>query len=190
MLIEVRASDRAETFDYVAKQPDDSPNFNLIQVVDQATGMAYRSMGSNTSQPFNLTPSRTWNAVASLSYVTGSHAFKFGFTDTFRHAQDPGARQRLPRHLPVQCRHPESDHGARHALVPQRDATRRAGFSPRRDKWTIQQLTLNVGVRYDSFNTYYPAQTLGPAPLVPNRNVSFPETQWLDFRPTPRLGAS
>ena len=57
------------------------------------------------------------------------------------------------------------------------------------DRWTVRRVTLNLGVRYDNFNTYYPEQTLGPAPLVPNRNVTFPETQWLNFKDiTPRLG--
>jgi hypothetical protein len=190
VLLEVRASDRAETFDYVAKQPDGSPNFNLIQVVDQATGMAYRSMGSNTTQPFNLTPSRTWNALASLSYVTGSHAFKFGFTDTF------GTRKTEVRdndyHVTYRFNAGIPNQITERATPWYHNETQRGELSLyAQDKWTIQRLTLNVGVRYDSFNTYYPAETLGPAPLVPNRNVSFPETQWLDFKDlTPRVGAS
>ena len=41
------------------------------------------------------------------------------------------------------------------------------------DKWTLKRLTLNLGVRYDYFNSYFPEQQLGPAPLVPN-----PATPW------------
>ena len=57
------------------------------------------------------------------------------------------------------------------------------------DKWTIKRLTLSYGVRVDHFESYFPAQTLGPALLVPNRNLSFPKTDmanWSDV--TPRLG--
>ena len=54
------------------------------------------------------------------------------------------------------------------------------------DKWTLNRLTLNGGVRFDMFQSYFPEQTLGPAPLVPNRNITFPKTDmanWKDVVP-------
>jgi hypothetical protein len=59
------------------------------------------------------------------------------------------------------------------------------------DRWTIDRLTLNLGVRFDYFDHYFPPQQLGPGPFVPNRNISFPETpgtNWKDV--TPRLNAA
>ena len=37
-------------------------------------------------------------------------------------------------------------------------------------------MTLNLGVRFDYFNNYFPESSLGPGPLVPNRNLTFPES--------------
>src|SRR6185436_9366202 len=54
------------------------------------------------------------------------------------------------------------------------------------DKWTVGRATLSGGVRFDFFNSYFPEQTLGPAPLVPNRNITFPRTpmaNWKDAVP-------
>ena len=59
------------------------------------------------------------------------------------------------------------------------------------DRWTIKRLTVTAGVRFDRIQMYYPAQSLGPAPLAPNRNVSIPDTNLVDWKDvTPRLGAA
>ncbi len=60
------------------------------------------------------------------------------------------------------------------------------------DQWTLKRVTINAGVRLDYLNDVVPAQTLGPGPQVPTRNVSFDEVtgvpRWMDV--TPRLGVS
>jgi hypothetical protein len=60
------------------------------------------------------------------------------------------------------------------------------------DQWTLKQLTLNVGLRFDYLNNYVPPQHNGPGPQVPNRNVDFPQVDdvpnWKNV--SPRLGAS
>ena len=59
------------------------------------------------------------------------------------------------------------------------------------EKLTWGRLTANLGARYDNYRNAFPAQTIGPTTLQPNRNLSFPETpnlRWHDL--TPRLGAS
>ena len=46
-------------------------------------------------------------------------------------------------------------------------------------------------MRYDHFSSYFPEQTLGPAPLTPTRNITFPRTpmaSWSDI--VPRLGSA
>ena len=46
-------------------------------------------------------------------------------------------------------------------------------------------------MRFDYLKIYIPAQHLGPAPLVPTRNLDLPETDlvsWKDL--TPRLAAA
>jgi hypothetical protein len=59
------------------------------------------------------------------------------------------------------------------------------------DKWTIKRLTINPGVRFDYMNSGFREFHLGPAPLVPNRNITFPDTSWYAFKDlSPRFGAS
>src|SRR5262245_66222808 len=58
------------------------------------------------------------------------------------------------------------------------------------DKWTLSRLTLNLGVRYDFFESYATEGDLGPVPLAPTRSVHFDQTpiaNWKDV--VPRLGA-
>jgi hypothetical protein len=59
------------------------------------------------------------------------------------------------------------------------------------DKWTVHRLTMNLGARFDYFNNYFPEQHLGPAVLVPNRNITFPKSDWVSWKDlSPRLGAA
>jgi hypothetical protein len=50
------------------------------------------------------------------------------------------------------------------------------------DRWTMDRLTLNLALRYDAFQTSFPEQTVGPAPLTPTRNITFPETDNLNWK--------
>jgi len=60
------------------------------------------------------------------------------------------------------------------------------------DQWTIRRLTLNLGVRFDYFNAYVPAQHISQGPNVPLRSVDFAQVNdvpnWKNT--SPRLGAS
>jgi hypothetical protein len=59
------------------------------------------------------------------------------------------------------------------------------------DRWTVGDLTLNYGVRFDYINNYFPEQHLGPAMYVPTRDITFPKTDWVNWKDiTPRLGAA
>ena len=50
------------------------------------------------------------------------------------------------------------------------------------DKWTMKKLTLSGGVRFDTFQSYFPEQTLEPGPLVPNRSFTFPKTDMASWK--------
>jgi hypothetical protein len=59
------------------------------------------------------------------------------------------------------------------------------------DRWTVDRWTLGGGVRFDYFNSYEPAVTIGASPLTPNRHIELPQTDvlaWKDI--TPKLGAT
>jgi hypothetical protein len=59
------------------------------------------------------------------------------------------------------------------------------------DKWTMNRLTLSMGVRYDWFNSENPSFHLGPSILTPNRNYDVPAfstTRYKDI--TPKVAAA
>ena len=59
------------------------------------------------------------------------------------------------------------------------------------DKWSMNRLTLNLGLRIDWFNSENPTFHLGPSLLTPNRNYDVPAfstTQYKDW--TPKIGAA
>ena len=59
------------------------------------------------------------------------------------------------------------------------------------DAWTHRRLTVNAGLRFDHYSSYAPETHLGPATLVPTRDITFPKTQMLSFKDiAPRLGAT
>src|SRR5439155_21775893 len=59
------------------------------------------------------------------------------------------------------------------------------------DKWTVNRLTANLGVRFEYFADSFPASSAGPGPFVPNRNISFPALDWVSWKDvTPRLGVA
>src|SRR6185436_15422142 len=59
------------------------------------------------------------------------------------------------------------------------------------DKWTMKRLTLNLGARLDYFKLSFPEQHLGPGRLVPDRDITFPATDYINWKDlSPRLGAA
>ena len=160
----------------------------MISVIEQSTGLRYRSALMNNSQ-FN----KAWNANyfyrAALSYITGTHAFKAGFNNTRGYLYDRAydfqpVSYRLNNGIPNQIQL---------NATPFRDAANEnADFGLyAQDRWTMGRITLSGGMRMDLFNTSFPEITLGPGPLVPTRNITFPAQDnlgWKDL--TPRMGAA
>jgi hypothetical protein len=165
-----------------------------IGVFDQALGLAYRG----TAGPLNPACfclqnylQSMWNLRGSASYITGSHSLKVGLTDGWASNDRYNGSSNLfnmsfrfnggvPNLISMGAfpYHTLSKVKADLGMFVQ-------------DKWTIRRLTLNLGARFDYFNHYFPAQHLGPGRLVPNRDISFPETpgtNWKDV--TPRMNAA
>ena len=186
LLLEGRYSYHAEV--YYQPVPEDVFG-SLIPVTEQSTGLIYRGISVGPT-PFVISSApNIHQAVASLSYVTGAHAIKVGFSDLWGQ-QANGARDnssslsyRFNNGVPnliTERSTPYDNYNQLHAEL---------GIYAQ-DKWTIKRLTLNGGLRFDYFSTYFPAQTLGPGTLVPNRNLSFPETPWYGYKDVnPRIGA-
>ena len=92
----------------------------------------------------------------SVSYVTGSHAFKAGFQleeSYLEIAAENGTNNveyMFNNRVPVSLTQWATPYGSK---AQNKDF----GFYVQ-DQWTIQRLTLNYGVRYEYFNGYVPPQ--------------------------------
>ena len=127
---------------------------------------------------------------AALSYITGAHAFKVGFSngtgdiDAYLFWLHNNMTYRLnngrPNLITV-------------FATPYHDGwnlDRELGVYAQ-DKWTVKRLTVNGGGRLDAYKNSFPAETYGPIQLAPTRNFTLPETPNADWKDiTPRFGAA
>ncbi|NOT45952.1 MAG: TonB-dependent receptor [Acidobacteria bacterium] len=148
----------------------------MISVLEQSNNLRYRSL-----QNYNNTsvPSLTYRAAA--SYVTGTHAFKFGMNNTTGHLWENqyvlnGVNYRFNNGVPNQLE-------MRQNFIAETNLDRDMGFYAQ-DRVTLDRLTISLAARLDFFKTSFPEQTLGPDPLGPSRNITFPaqdNIDWKDF---------
>jgi Carboxypeptidase regulatory-like domain len=189
LLVEARASYHAEVWRNIGADDLLPNNRSLISVVDQGgaiPGLTYRALNGTYAQqsaPFIKI------AQSSISYVTGAHTVKAGFdllggTDTNQNTSNDSALQyRFNNTVPNQITE---------LAAPYTLAWRMTEFGLfAQDRWTMRRLTVNGGLRFDYFGTTFPEEHLGPGPLVPNRNITFPETAFYRLKDvSPRLGAA
>jgi hypothetical protein len=164
----------------------------LIAVTEQGgliPGLLYRGAGQTGLGPFIRVKGYIASAQASLSYITGSHALKVGFLDTF------GTRREDYTNIPANVRY-RFNNGVPNLIT---QIATPYGFRSNlggelgifaQDKWTFNRLTLNLGARFDYLNINFPEQSLVPGGLVPNRNITFPQNDYLGWKDiSPRIGA-
>jgi hypothetical protein len=190
LLLEVRYSNRGEAF---GNRPDLSAPWNtLIPVLEQSTNLQYRGRGGDggVSGLLGYTDQNINTAVASVSFVTGSHSFKAGFSDTWASTTSSTTsnasnlyyrfNQGIPNLITM--------YGTPTTGASQVNGEYGAYVQ---DRWTHNRSTVSVGVRYDQFDAGYPVQQLGPAPLQPTRNLTFPAVTGINVKDfTPRFGES
>ena len=162
---------------------------DTIAVLDSARNFRYRALGTALSGAAAYGPDTQHqsNQRASIAYITGSHAFKVGtntaqgwtsdiseinqdITYTFRGA--------VPQSVTLFASpHKVNDRAREVALYAQ-------------DNWTVSRWTLNLGLRYDSFRGYIPAQHMPAGTYVPARDFAAVDNvpKWKDL--APRLGAA
>lgn len=169
-----------------APQPGVGPD--VISVVELSTGLRYRSTGQFNSriqdEGYN---SSTYNMNFTANYVTGSHSF-FAGTNVL-HAR------------PTTDWHVNGDreyrflNGEPNQIIlratPKKEMNRMndvAIFVA--DRWTIDRLTLNLGLRYTQFMGYVPEQVVPAGTFIPA--VTYPKVpdvvNWRDL--TPRAGVA
>ena len=137
----------------------------LIAVTEQGgliPSLLYRGAGQTGLGPFIRVSGHIASAQASVSYVTGAHAMKFGFLDTFgdRHEDydehRSNVRYRFNNGVPNQITEIATPYGFTSNLGAELGV-----FA--QDKWTLARLTLNLGARFDYLNITSPNSISGPA---------------------------
>lgn len=189
MLLELRYAHRGEAFGNQLPREGDVFR-SMIPVLEQSNNFFYRGKGGNggVSGLFGFTEQSIHSASATMSYVTGAHQVKVGFTDTW--ARSDGTSDSNVHHMMFRF-----NNGVPNQLTmygtPTRSATLTKGeigvFA--QDRWTMDRWTFNLGVRYDQFIGGYPEQTRGPVMYQPARNFTFPAVTTVNTKDiTPRLG--
>ncbi|HVZ19644.1 MAG TPA: carboxypeptidase regulatory-like domain-containing protein [Vicinamibacterales bacterium] len=195
LLIDARIANRGEAF---GNRPDlGDTGFGttwntLIPVLEQSNNLFYRGRGGDggVGGTLGFTDQSIWSAVGSVSYVTGAHAFKFGFSDSWANVHSTTTSNTSNLYYRFNNGIPNLITMYGTPITGGSQLNGEIGLFAQ-DRWTMQRLTMNLGVRYDQFNAGYPVQTLGPAPLQPNRNLTFPEVTGINVKDiTPRLGAA
>ena len=148
----------------------------LISVTEQSTGLVYRGRGpfyNNTA-----VPSLAFRVGA--SYVTGSHAVKLGWNRTSGYLDESlyqlndGRSYRFNNGVPNLI----TMRGNYHART---NLDSDMGLYAQ-DRWTMNRVTVSGALRFDAFRTSFPAQTLGPVALAPNRNITFPAADNINWK--------
>ena len=157
----------------------------MIPVTEQSTGLQYRSRNI-----FNNTWVPNYFYRFAASYVTGSHAFKAGFNDMFGFLDELQYSYHSPYEYRFNLGVPNQITLWARPYHIKTDQNHDFG-SFAQDRWTINRLTLTLGVRFDNLRTSFPDQEVGPTELTPARSVTFPGGENLNWKDvTPRLGAT
>lgn len=160
-----------------------------IAVTDLDIGYTFNARATSLTGSGNYGPhaANQGEGRVSMAYVTGSHAFKTGlslhgawkdFDNHINGAVDYNVRSGVPASI-RQWAVPfhEKLHFNEVALYAQ-------------DQWTIDKLTLNLGLRYDNLQGHIPEQTQAAGPFVPERHFAAVDgvPNWKDL--APRVGAA
>ena len=168
-LFEAAMGNTSETW---TREPvEDSETSHGYPVTEQTTGVNFRAYNGTFSR--NYTSLRSYRS--SLTYVTGSHALKFGFTlqegpadtDVYTNT-DTALIVRLGQPFQVTVR--TTPYTAHERLVADLGVYAQ-------DTWTVKRLTVNAGLRWDYLNNKVGAQDaaggrwIGPRHFEPLNDV-------------------
>jgi hypothetical protein len=158
------------------------PDANVSKT-DTTLGVLY-----GAANVFTTAFNHQYNMRFAANYVTGSHAFKFGMNDmwgtrNYRYDTNQSQAWSFSNGLPstiTQYARP---------LIDLEHLKAALGVYAQ-DRWTIDRLTMNIGIRFDYHNAYVPEQTLAAIPFVAARHYDpiYNVPNWKDL--SPRLGAT
>ena len=191
LLLDAKFGHHAEAFVDKYPEPGD-PYRRAIPVLEQSTGLLYRGRGYCCSPYFFGTEDapHIMQAQASASYVTGSHAWRFGFQNEFGTSRQElldneyGLFYTFNNGVPVALE--------QHALPLATEWRLSSDLGVyAQDRWTVKRATINAGVRFNYLANHFPEQRLGPAYLIRNRNLVVGETNYANMKDlTPRVGVA
>jgi len=182
--------------DQLRSVPPGQTNPAMIAVTEQALGnLVYRTVnvGAGASPALRNTWFSTMFIRSSVSYVTGAHIIKAGFT--FGNGNEVNALgNQLAGAQPVSYRF---NNGQPNQITlyayPMRTIYTTDSDSGAfvQDKWTMSRVTASYGLRFDHFGNSAPESVAGPTTLLPTRNLVFPATQGVRFKDiTPKFGVA
>jgi hypothetical protein len=164
LLLEVGQSVSASTYIW-EYQPEVGP-FDVSHY-ELATGVTTVASGIAPVSEFN----RSFNTVANVSYVTGSHAIKTGMSWTAgRNTTTVEPHGDIVRLITFNGR--GSNITVRNSPVTGREHLNADLGIFAQDKWTRDRLTVNYGARYDYLNASVPDQTAPAGRFVPAREAA------------------
>lgn len=165
------------------RRPSATDPYGDIAKIELLTNISYNAPTNEFRNPLER-----YFSTASLNYVTGSHAVKFGYqlstggTTAFR-VSTASMRQRYRGGVP------NSVDLYNFPIIAREDIVADLGLFVQ-DSWTLGRLTLNPGVRYDYFHGEVPEQRKPAGPYAPARDFAkVPNLpNWKDV--SPRFGGA
>lgn len=133
-------------------------DFTTVAKLESSTGMNFGSPNPGASTAFGTNSYPEETAKGSVAYVTGTHTFKVGFLDRWGHSY-VDTNTNGPYSVTLLNGRPNSLQEWEQPNGRTSNIKADLGIYVK-DDWTMKRLTLNLGVRYDYFDSYIPPQTL------------------------------
>jgi hypothetical protein len=146
----------------------------LVAIQDQGLNIWY---GLNDTFNNTLVPNYAWRATA--TYVTGTHNIKVGLNNVNGKLEQTNYKL---NNMSYRFRN-----GVPNRITINSTPILQGGQQDMdlglyiQDTISLDRMTIGLAVRYDQFQTSYPAGSLGPAEFDPDRNMSWEAGDILDF---------
>jgi hypothetical protein len=163
-------------------------DYVTVAKLESSTGMNFGSPNPGAATAWGTNKYPQTNVKASASYVTGSNTVKFGFTDLWGFS-----------YIDTNTNGPYSAtllNGKPNALTEWEQPNGRTSNTKAdigvfvKDDFTRKRLTLNLGLRFDYFNAYVPAQTLQAGYFEGSRQFAGIDDVIVYKDISPRIGAA
>jgi hypothetical protein len=144
--------------------------------------------GPNSTGPQNK-PAHRYEPKGNIAYIAGKHQLKFGTEDTWEEldTQVPTNTASGDYTLIFNKGVPNQIQTFNFPFIPQNKLTSQSVYAT--DNWMLGRLTINYGVRWERYHSFYPTQNkpagqFSPASTYPGKDV----LTWKDV--VPRVGAA